>query len=147
MGGVVQAHSAYSRCSNLKRALLFLVAYQCSVRASEELRAIFTHGDARNRGALDVQDLRSVLLESGMPMLLADSVVHCLDLDGSGIVEWTEFKAAAVCLHVCNEQSFVDAGFAFLDTDNDGLTSRRLTSLKQRPWRHGSNVWTRSGRT
>lgn len=139
--GVVQALSAYSRCSNLKRALLFLVAYQCSVRASEELRAIFTHFDTRNRGSLDVQDLRSVLLESGMPLLLADSVVHCLDLDGSGLVEWTEFKAAAVCLHVCSEQSFVDAGFAFLDTDNDGLISRADFLQAYKPEAEALEAW------
>lgn len=122
--GVVQALSAFVSCSTVRRALFYLMAYQCSLPANNELRKIYTHFDGKNRGLLDVEDLKHVLLESGLPMLYTERIVSSLDTDGSGSVEWTEFTSGCQCLAMYREKLCIDLVFSFIDTDQDGYITK-----------------------
>jgi len=53
--------------------------------------------------------------------LRAERVIHALDRARDGLILWTEFTAAAVCVSVCRNQRAVDAAFATLDRDKDGM--------------------------
>merc|ERR1719253_683778 len=50
-------------------------------------------------------------------------MVHALDRDASGHIEWTEFIAAALCVSVCRDQRRVGSAFAMFDGDLDGKIS------------------------
>lgn len=117
--GVVQCIEAYSRLDELKKAVFLLMAHQSALPALEELRAIFTHFDERNRGTLSSTDLRLVMRSCGLPSLLAERVIHALDRDGNGTIGWTEFTAAAICQAVSNQSELIDAAFATFDMDCD----------------------------
>jgi len=121
--GVTQCLEAYSGQPELKKAVFLLIAHQCTKPVLTELREIFTHFDEFNRGSLITSSLRQVLRSTGMRDLQVEKIVHALDKDDSGSVEWTEFIAAALCISVCGEKRLVDAAFAIFDTDNDGEIS------------------------
>lgn len=127
--GVVQCVEAYARMSELKKAIFLLMAHQCAVEALLELRALFTHFDVRNQGSLSTADLKTVLMASGMGVLVAERVIHALDRNGDGQITWTEFTAAAICVSVCRNRRTVDAAFATFDTDQDGKISARDLEL------------------
>lgn len=55
------------------QAIFLLIAHMCTAPALQELRAIFTHFDVLNRGALSLSHFREVLFKSGMASLQASS--------------------------------------------------------------------------
>mmetsp|Transcript_27579 Transcript_27579/g.87202 ORF Transcript_27579/g.87202 Transcript_27579/m.87202 type:complete len:574 (+) Transcript_27579:1-1722(+) len=121
--GVTQCLEAYSGQPELKKAIFLLIAHQCTKPVLTELREIFTHFDYHNRGALSTKSLREVLNYTGMNHLSVERIIHALDKDDSGTVEWTEFIAAALCISVCGEKNLVDAAFAMFDGNGDGEIS------------------------
>lgn len=123
--GVTQCLEAYSGQPELKKAIFLLIAHQCTKPVLTELREVFTHFDVHNRGALTVTSFHEVLRSTGISSLQAERIVHALDKDDSGTVEWTEFIAAALCISVCGEKKLVDAAFAIFDADGDGEVSVR----------------------
>jgi len=118
--GVSQALEAYSRQPELKQAIFLLMAHQFQTPVLNELREVFTHFDVHNRGCLTTDSFCEVLLSTGITPLQVQKVVHALDKDNSGSVDWTEFTAAALSISICNNKPLVQAAFAILDSDNDG---------------------------
>eukprot|EP00931_Biecheleriopsis_adriatica_P114956 TRINITY_DN90820_c0_g1_i1.p1 TRINITY_DN90820_c0_g1~~TRINITY_DN90820_c0_g1_i1.p1 ORF type:complete len:757 (-),score=158.99 TRINITY_DN90820_c0_g1_i1:41-2065(-) len=121
--GVSQCLEAFAKQPVLKQAIFLLIAHMSKGPALKELRSIFTHFDRQNRGCLDVEDLRTVLHEAGMAPVKVERVVHAVDQDCSGSVDWTEFTAAALCVSVCGNHSLTGAAFAVIDKDSDGRAS------------------------
>eukprot|EP00933_Yihiella_yeosuensis_P071088 TRINITY_DN79288_c0_g1_i1.p1 TRINITY_DN79288_c0_g1~~TRINITY_DN79288_c0_g1_i1.p1 ORF type:complete len:585 (-),score=122.13 TRINITY_DN79288_c0_g1_i1:64-1764(-) len=121
--GMVQCLEAFSMQPELKKAVFLLIAHQCSAPALQELRAIFTHFDESNRGSLSTNNFQDVLIRSGMTPLQVERIIHALDKDDSGTVEWTEFIAAALCISVCNNPKLVGAAFSIFDQDHDDKVS------------------------
>jgi len=121
--GVTQCLEAYSVMPELKKSFFLLIAHQSTAPAQaaalQELRAIFTHFDVRNRGALSEDNLREVLQKSGMSPIKTERIVYALDRDDSGLVSWTEFSAAALCISVCHSERLLSAAFHVFDTDMD----------------------------
>ncbi|CAK9001267.1 unnamed protein product [Durusdinium trenchii] len=121
--GVTQCLEAYASQPEMKKAIFLLIAHMCTAPALQELRAIFTHFDVLNRGALSLSHFREVLFQAGMAALQVEQITHALDQDASGMVTWTEFIAAALCVSVCRNRRLVEAAFAVFDKDMDGKVS------------------------
>lgn len=121
--GVIQCLQAYSRQPELKKALFYLLAHQSIAPALQELRAVFTHFDTKNLGALYREDLREVLLKSAMRSLEVERILDALDRNDSGIIHWTEFLAAALCFSVYRAKPLIHAAFTMFDQDRDGKVS------------------------
>mmetsp|Transcript_134892 Transcript_134892/g.269154 ORF Transcript_134892/g.269154 Transcript_134892/m.269154 type:complete len:758 (-) Transcript_134892:108-2381(-) len=117
--GVTQGLEAYSQQPELKKAIFLLMAHQFSTPVLNELREVFTHFDVHNRGCLATESFHEVLQNTGMSPLQVQRVVHALDKDASGTVDWTEFIAAALSISICGNKRLVRAAFAILDSDND----------------------------
>jgi hypothetical protein len=118
--GISQTLEAYSRESELKKAIFLLMAHQCSMPALHELRAIFTHFDHSNLGVLAAQDLGELLMRSGFDGGQCNRILTALDRDSDGAVSWTEFLAAALCQRLANDGRLIDAAFAtFSDHDEE----------------------------
>jgi len=118
--GVTQGLEAYSRQPELKQAIFLLMAHQFSTPVLNELREVFTHFDVHNRGCLTTDSFSEVLQNTGMNPLQVQKVVHHLDKDDSGTVDWTEFTAAALSFSISGKKQLVQAAFAIFDSDNDG---------------------------
>eukprot|EP00927_Polykrikos_kofoidii_P068092 TRINITY_DN63489_c0_g1_i1.p1 TRINITY_DN63489_c0_g1~~TRINITY_DN63489_c0_g1_i1.p1 ORF type:complete len:1214 (+),score=137.61 TRINITY_DN63489_c0_g1_i1:164-3805(+) len=123
--GVVQCLEAFSHQSELKQLFFCLISQLSADPALVELRTIFTHFDINNNGALENQVVLRILLESGLPWLTAERIVHALDRNKDGRVTWSEFVAAARCANVCQKTHLVDAAFDALDADGDDLISAK----------------------
>ncbi|CAE7262860.1 CPK19 [Symbiodinium sp. CCMP2592] len=112
---------------------LLLASFGASEKRSQalvELRSLFTHFDVRNQGSLSAQDLKAVLVKSGMGGVAAERVCHALDHRRDGQITWTEFTAAAMWYVVCRNNRAIDAAFATFDVDQDGrITARDLQSV------------------
>jgi len=118
--GVTQCLEAYSSMPELKKAIFLLMAHQFSTPVINELREIFTHFDVHNRGCLSAASFREVLHNTGATNLQVEKMLHALDKDDSGSVDWTEFIAAALSISICGNEKLVKASFAILDSDCDG---------------------------
>lgn len=123
--GVSQCLEAFSRQSELKKAIFLLMARECEVPALLELRALFTHFDVKNQGRLEARDLREVFSRCNLGPVSSERVLHALDRNGSGSVCWTEFLAAALCVSLPRNPALVDGTFAFFDDDHDGKISSK----------------------
>lgn len=141
--GVLQCVESYARMTELRKGIFLLLAHQYEVQKSAlvELRALFTHFDVRNQGCLSAQDLKGVLVKSGMGGVAAERVCHALDRRRDGQITWTEFTAAAMWYVVCRNNRAIDAAFATFDSDQDGRVTARdlqmvLADLRgQEAWR------------
>ncbi|CAK9110442.1 Calcium-dependent protein kinase 8 (OsCDPK8) (OsCPK8) [Durusdinium trenchii] len=125
--GVLQCVESYARMSELRKGIFLLLAHQYEVQKSAlvELRALFTHFDVRNQGCLSTQDLKGVLVKSGMGGVAAERVCHALDRRRDGQITWTEFTAAAMWYVVCRNNKAIDAAFATFDSDQDGRVTAK----------------------
>lgn len=122
--GVTQCLAAFAKQPELKKAVLLLIAHQCTAPALNELRAIFTHFDTDNRGTLSTGNFREVLQRTGIPVLQVETIIWALDKDNSGTVEWTEFMAAALCVIVSRRKELIHAAFSIFDRNGDGKVSQ-----------------------
>eukprot|EP00929_Paragymnodinium_shiwhaense_P013769 TRINITY_DN12161_c0_g1_i1.p1 TRINITY_DN12161_c0_g1~~TRINITY_DN12161_c0_g1_i1.p1 ORF type:complete len:739 (+),score=180.56 TRINITY_DN12161_c0_g1_i1:95-2311(+) len=123
--GVTQCLEAYSSLPELKKALFLFIVHQFAPAAGNELRALFTYFDVSNRGTLSLGALSQVLTQAGMEPLQVARVVHALDKDSDGMVEWTEFIAAVLCVSVSRKENLLNAAFTALDEDKDGRIQLR----------------------
>jgi len=121
--GITQCLEAYSCQPELKKALFLLIAHQSTAPALQELRAIFTHFDTSNRGALNCDILRGVLRKSDLSSVAVERVLYALDRDDSGNVQWTEFIAAALCVSVCRNAPLVHAAYNVFDVRGSNKVS------------------------
>jgi len=123
--GITQCLEAYAQQPDLKKAFFLLMAHShsSSAPALGELRAIFTHFDRNNTGSLHVDTLRVVLLKSRLAPVTVERVLYALDRDTTGMVQWTEFTAAALCIANSKKKNMIQAAFNTCDTDGDGWIS------------------------
>mmetsp|Transcript_65220 Transcript_65220/g.184074 ORF Transcript_65220/g.184074 Transcript_65220/m.184074 type:complete len:382 (+) Transcript_65220:1278-2423(+) len=122
--GMTQCLEAYTVQPDLKKAIFLLMAHSSTAPALQELRAVFTHFDTQNKGALGTDVLRDVLRKSRLDPLTVERVLEALDRDGSGSVQWTEFMAAALCVANSKRKDIIQAAFNTCDRDGDGRVSQ-----------------------
>mmetsp|Transcript_32031 Transcript_32031/g.70006 ORF Transcript_32031/g.70006 Transcript_32031/m.70006 type:complete len:735 (+) Transcript_32031:42-2246(+) len=128
--GVTQCLGAYASCSELRKALFLLMAHECTPKALQELRAVFTHFDVTNRGTLSQENLMKVFLRSGMDLAKAERIIYSLDKDDSGAVDWTEFLAGALCISNCNNDRLIESAYSRIDVDHmNFFTIKDLNAL------------------
>lgn len=95
-------------------------ATQLPMEEFEQLSELFTSIGAN--GTLSVQDLSLAMQRKGVSEKQADEIARCVDVDGSGHIEWSEFVAAM--LPACHLGPAVDLTFKQLDWNNDGQIDR-----------------------
>eukprot|EP00929_Paragymnodinium_shiwhaense_P119726 TRINITY_DN91625_c0_g1_i1.p1 TRINITY_DN91625_c0_g1~~TRINITY_DN91625_c0_g1_i1.p1 ORF type:complete len:769 (+),score=115.15 TRINITY_DN91625_c0_g1_i1:183-2489(+) len=122
--GIIQCLEGFSRMPQLKKAIFLLIAHQCSVEATPELQAIFTHFDVSNQGRLNVDDLCKVLVRAGMQPLFAQSVAHALDLMQTGKIGWTSFLAASTWYTMQKRVPAIEAAYRRFDPTGRGSITK-----------------------
>lgn len=123
--GVLQCLEAYSKESELKKAIFLLMAHQCAEPALQELQAIFTYFDTGNSGALPRNDLNSLLQRSGFGTARCDAIVRALDRDNSRDISWTEFCAAVLCQKLSRDERLIEAAFATFQHEENASLSQQ----------------------
>ncbi|CAJ1432886.1 unnamed protein product [Effrenium voratum] len=110
--------------SRLKKVALQVIARQISDDTIEKLRGIFLSLDEDNSGTLSVEEIDEALerLEVEEPIRVEmRRLMHEIDVDGSGAVNYTEFIAANISKKQYMQQEVCKAAFHIFDVNGDGL--------------------------
>ncbi|KAF4693439.1 hypothetical protein FOZ60_010857 [Perkinsus olseni] len=111
-GGVVDCICYYARQSELKKAIINLIAHQWSFQEQEHVRALFTDLDSDSRGCLPVSRVAEALRQSQVRMNASDAwrVASAMDRTGDGYIGYTEFVGACIIREEASARGRSDKG-------------------------------------
>jgi len=116
--------------NKLKKAALQVIAGQLKEEEIQSLREIFVSLDTNGDGWLTLQELKEGfdkggldLANSTMPIDL-QAIMDGIDSDGSGMIDYSEFLAAALDRQHAQQEDLCWAAFRVFDVDGDGVISK-----------------------
>lgn len=118
--------------SKFKKAVLHIIAHQLHDEKVETLRDIFTTMDVDGKGSLTHEDVRLGIERAGLKDVPRDmqEIMDSVDADGSGMIDYTEFIAAAIERKVYSDESVLFEAFQVFDRNNHGvITSFELKEV------------------
>jgi len=121
----------FSSQNKLKKAALTIIAGQLDDSQLRGLRETFTALDANGDGLLSLNELKAGIERAGIRRTdsYLQDLLEGMDTDGSGVIDYTEFLAAALDKRsYLSEQACLTA-FKVFDLDGDGRIS--LDELRQ----------------
>lgn len=113
--------------NRLKKAALHVITKQISDEHTRGLRDIFLGLDTDSDGTLTLGELKTGLEQAGLVEAAPDleQIVEGLDIDGSGVVDYTEFMAAALDQDTYLNEDICWTAFNVFDLDGDGKITRQ----------------------
>jgi calcium-dependent protein kinase len=111
--------------SKLKKVALQVMVVQFNQNQIGDLRNIFNALDENGDGMLTMKEIREGLMRAGLQDITTalQQSLEDIDLDGSGLIDYSEFLAAALeKKHYLQEDACWNA-FKFFDRDGDGCIS------------------------
>jgi Ca2+-binding EF-hand superfamily protein len=115
---------AYKGRSKFEKTVLLQVASQLHTSKIRLIGDMFTAADRNRNGRLEKSELVVALRRLGAEQADAEAYVACLDGDGSGQVEYTEFAAACVGLLCESLRGLLWQSFCVFDVDGNGVLGR-----------------------
>mmetsp|Transcript_99642 Transcript_99642/g.287651 ORF Transcript_99642/g.287651 Transcript_99642/m.287651 type:complete len:418 (+) Transcript_99642:3-1256(+) len=108
--------------NKLKKAALTIIAGQLDDSQLKELRETFTALDENGDGLLTLGELRNGLAQAGYRKTNSDlqELMEGLDTDNSGVIDYTEFLAAAIDKRCYMSEQACWTAFKVFDLDGDG---------------------------
>jgi len=128
--GVMSQLTAFHRSEKLQRAALTAVAMQLTDSQIHGLREQFQAIDVNHDGHISREELEQAMatLSSGEPQEIpfgkVKSVFDSVDTDGSGMIDYSEFCAAALKSGAVRCEKAILAAFRIFDTDGNGQISK-----------------------
>lgn len=128
---LVQNLRTFRTENKLKKAALQIIASHLDEGQLRGLRDTFTALDADNDGRLTLEELTLGLDAAGLSRRSMDfeAIVAGMDTDGSGVVDYTEYIAAALDRRSCLSEQACWTAFKVFDLNGDGRIS--LEELRQ----------------
>jgi len=115
---------AYQGRPKFEKAVLLQVASQAHMSQISRVADVFARFDSDKSGTLTATELVGALRDLGVEPADAESYAHCLDVDGSGKVEYTEFLAACLGLLYESLRGLLWQSFCVIDVDGNGVLKR-----------------------
>jgi len=111
--------------NKLKKAALQIIATQLDDAAIRGLRDTFTALDSNGDGLLSCAEIKSGLEKAGVRKTASDLELICdgIDTDGSGVIDYTEFLAAALDKRSYLSEQACWTAFKVFDLDGDDKIS------------------------
>jgi len=117
----IQTFAGYGR---LKRLALMLIAFKATSEEIGYLRRMFERFDIKHDGELTLRELKEVLQVYEYTDEEMEFMFQAMDLDGTGLVHYSEFLAATIESHGKISEEQVAECFDRLDNDDSGYISR-----------------------
>merc|ERR1711964_619210 len=113
--------------NKLKKAAIHIIASQLPESDIKNLKDLFTELDANGDGLLTREELKDGLQRVMVKDVPSDlqEIISSVDCDGSGVVDYTEFLAAAVDKRVLIQEDICWQAFRVLDKDGNGKVSKQ----------------------
>jgi len=117
---------AFTQMNSLKKAAADVLVTQMPESEIEELRTLFIDMDTNKDGTVSLSELKKGMEMSGVKISddLGQLMTDC-DLDGSGVLDYTEFLAAVMGRKKYHQKDVVWAAFRRFDSDNSGFIDRK----------------------
>eukprot|EP00929_Paragymnodinium_shiwhaense_P123855 TRINITY_DN9824_c0_g1_i1.p1 TRINITY_DN9824_c0_g1~~TRINITY_DN9824_c0_g1_i1.p1 ORF type:complete len:536 (+),score=142.80 TRINITY_DN9824_c0_g1_i1:157-1764(+) len=117
------------RCQNkLKKAALHVIAGQMNEDEIKQLREIFVSLDTNGDGWLTLEELNDGFNKGGVASAGAaidlQAIMEGIDADGSGMIDYSEFLAAALDRQQVLQEDLCWAAFRAFDVDGNGVISK-----------------------
>jgi calcium-dependent protein kinase len=123
--GMMDNLKGFRSQNKLKKAALHIIANQLDESQISTLREIFMGFDSNGDGQLTVPEMKEGIEKSGLaeiPELHA--IMAEVDADGSGVIDYTEFLAAALDKRVYMKEDVCWNAFKVFDRNGDGVISK-----------------------
>eukprot|EP00746_Dinoflagellata_sp_MGD_P164268 gnl/MRDRNA2_/MRDRNA2_92805_c0_seq1.p1 gnl/MRDRNA2_/MRDRNA2_92805_c0~~gnl/MRDRNA2_/MRDRNA2_92805_c0_seq1.p1 ORF type:complete len:600 (+),score=121.91 gnl/MRDRNA2_/MRDRNA2_92805_c0_seq1:78-1877(+) len=130
--GVLSCFSAFHRSEKLQRAALTAVAMQLTDSQMHGLREKFQAIDVNRDGHISREELEQAMTatspgageEQEVPFGNIKSIFSSVDTDGSGLIDYSEFCAAALKSGALRCEKAILAAFRVFDINGDGQISK-----------------------
>jgi calcium-dependent protein kinase len=114
----------YANYSKLKRLALMVVAHKSTTDEIGHLRELFEQYDTERDGTVNLDEFKKSLRSIGKHDSDIERIFKAIDLDGSGLIHYTEFLAATIeARGIIVEERLAEA-FDRLDSDDSGFISK-----------------------
>jgi len=111
----------YGGYSEFKKMALMIIAHKSSSHDIMELRKIFSEYDTSGDGCLNIEEFKNALASFDCTEEEIEKMFQSVDLDGNGLIFYTEFIAATLEAQGFIEEELLIDAFESLDIDNDGF--------------------------
>jgi len=124
--GFVDNLKGFRSQNKLKKAALHVIASQLGEVQIKQLRDVFMVLDVDGDGLLTPAEMREGLKKSGLKEIPADlqNIMECVDSDGSGVIDYTEFLAATLDKKIYMQEDNCWQAFRLFDRDGNGRISK-----------------------
>jgi len=125
----VKQLKAFGQMNSLKKAAADVLVTQLPESEMQEMKSLFMEMDTNRDGTVSLRELQKGMEQSGvkLPNNLQQLMAEC-DLDGSGVLDYTEFLAAVMGRKQYHQKDIVWAAFKRFDSDNSGFIDRKELS-------------------
>ena len=114
----------YANYSKLKKLALMVVAHKSTSEEIGGLRDVFEKFDLQRNGTVCLDEFKEVLKNASYADDDIERIFRSIDLDGSGLIHYTEFLAATIeARGVIVEERLAEA-FDRIDSDDSGFISK-----------------------
>lgn len=119
----VEGLQGFQKSSTFSKAILLCLASQLDTSSLDEVTHEYEKMDINGDSTLTVAEFVAGLTKCGIDESTVDSLVDSLDVDGNGLVSYSEFCAAAIRGHAELVDSALLHAFTVFDIDGDGYIS------------------------
>ncbi|CAJ1377265.1 unnamed protein product [Effrenium voratum] len=119
---------SFAQYHNLRRASMLAVAFHMEAEDTKLLLELFRGLDLNGDGLLTTDEFSTGVRSMGVDPELLRKMVHCLDADHSGVIDYTEFLAATLeaYMFIDNHGVMLRAFRSFDQDDSGGLTAEEV---------------------
>jgi len=112
--------------NKFKKAALHVIAGQLNEDQIKALRQVFLQLDKNGDGSLTIIEMKSGLADAGLKDIPPDleQILKDVDVDGSGIIDYTEFLAATLDKKQFVKEDVLWSAFRTFDRNGDGKISK-----------------------
>jgi len=127
---MVQNLHKFRTQSRLKKAALQIVADRLEGGQIKALRSIFLALDINGDGFLTAAEISEGLEKAGFTEVPEEiqQILDGVDSDGNGVIDYTEFLAAALDKQIYTQEDACWAAFRVFDRDGDGKISIEIAT-------------------
>ena len=129
MDAIASSIENYANHPTLQKLALMIIAHKSTSEEIGLLRKAFKRYDTNKSGAINLAAFKECMSKYGYNAEYTEHLFRSADLDGTGLIKYTEFLAATIeSTGLVTEERIAEA-FDRLDSDDSGFISFEVSQL------------------